>query len=148
MPCCAVSCGVVSCIQAGQHADEEVGAAELRIAEADASAAAATAECNEAIAAASAAKQQAAAARAEAARLAAEVAAVKQAAEAQAIDARQQLTAKDRWVFCANLSNYGLNCMPHTSVVFKYGLCKVLGTFQAAETACGIPARQQLHRGA
>jgi len=101
VPCLVASCGVVWCLQAGQHADEEVGAAELRIAEADASAAAATAECNEATAAASAAKQQAAAARAEAGRLAAEVVAVKQAAEAQALDARQQLAAKDRWVFAS-----------------------------------------------
>jgi hypothetical protein len=82
--------------QAEAAADEEVGTAQLRIAEAQAAAAAAAADRNAAEAAAASAKQQAAAARAEAGRLGRELQAVQQAAEATALDARQQLAAKDR----------------------------------------------------
>jgi hypothetical protein len=97
-----MTCIVLSSTQAEAAADEEVGAAQLRIAEAQAAAAAAATERSTAEAAAASARQQAAAARAEAGRLGRELAAVQQAAEATALDARQQLAAKDRCgVVCA-----------------------------------------------
>lgn len=89
-------CAFLCVLQAEQLADEDVGAAQLRIAEAEAETAAAHTERDTAEAAMAAAKQQLAAARAEASRLGVEVETVKQAAEAQLLDSQQQLAAKDR----------------------------------------------------
>lgn len=93
--CCCVTTASRA-LQAQQQADEEVGVAQLRVAEAEAAAEAAESGRNAAEAAAAAAQQQAAAARAEASRLGGEVASVRQAAEARSLDARQLLAAKDR----------------------------------------------------